>query len=229
MMAVGTEYPNRCALIVGTTGRFLLYLPFNAVGLLLTLWVETTEQQRDRYENGPCYERYVILAFATPILLVLIVISFIPAMFGLFLYALIYRTRRKVCAHMVSPYSDETNNGDRKSLDVEQSTPSIQNSQRTRSISIFSGNVCLLPSHLARYSNLRATHQRARDIAAIVLQDCEGFDEEREGVLREIPENTDIICLQEVFDRTAASILSKGEHHSTNQDHLFNVEVHASH
>lgn len=193
-----TEYSNACTQSIGILARTLLSLPLHMLNVLVSLWKETTDEKIYRHENGPCYERYVLLTVGTPILVCVFILSFIPSLIGLALYVCSLKSRENVTIW--------TNDS------KERETLSM-----TKDLTLLSMNTCLLPTFLAKFNNLSKTKSRSDMMAKILCEspsvdDCSDNSTPQISVDIEdsIQDNLDFICLQEVFDRSAISTLSKG-------------------
>lgn len=187
------EYSSIVGSVAGTVGRILLSLPLYTVNILVSLCKETTEERIYRHENGPCYERYVLLTLGAPVLTCLVVALLAPALIGLALYLCTYRCRRKVC---FAVYDNS---------DINTSTH--------RTVGLATLNTQLTPAFIAKYSNLSKTWKRAKSIADAIPYVATGIgDTELQynaDILDFLP-STQVLCLQGVFDRHAASILANG-------------------
>ena len=192
------EYSNTCSNVFGTAARFLVSLPLHTLNILVSLWKETTEERLDRHENGPCYERYVLLTIGTPILVCLFLVSFIPSAIALPFYLCLISSRRKVTVW------------------TDKSKKWVNNPNISK-LSLLTMNTCLLPTFLAKFNNLSKTKSRSDAIARILCES--GFQgghgsnaapNEPVTIEDSLPCDPDFICLQEVFDRSATSKLSQG-------------------
>lgn len=207
------EYRNKACYVCGCIGRNLLQLPFHLVNAMLSLWKETTAERMERHETGPCYERYVLLTFATPILIILIAGAFVLAFFGLLVYLCAYRTR-----YRTSYYGGWLDGVDQVDTPKNHVKPD-QNKSTHMTLSIMNVNTCLLPTFLAKFNNLSQTTKRAKTIAQILkssenIENDTGIrtlDADVSGCIDFVPADIDFLCLQEVFERAAASEIKKGK------------------
>lgn len=79
--------------------------------------------------------------------------------------------------------------------------------RKTKSISVFTNNTCLMPEGLSRVNNLPFTTDRATLIGDIIINAC--GKRQDEVINEDIPGDLDVICLQEVFNEDAWNILNE--------------------
>uniref|UniRef100_A0A672TJD4 sphingomyelin phosphodiesterase n=1 Tax=Strigops habroptila TaxID=2489341 RepID=A0A672TJD4_STRHB len=163
--------------------RALLAPGFWALNQLLDLRPTTAERRRRR--QSPCgwCRGCAAWALAGPVLAVLLLLSLPVTALGLLLWLPLQAARSPFV------YQHTAAAAPAKPWDLRQ----------RRTFTFLSANLCLLPSGLAKFSNLGQTPQRAADIARQLPP----------PLSESFPPDADILCLQEVFDAAAATCLRR--------------------
>ncbi|KAM6226022.1 LOW QUALITY PROTEIN: sphingomyelin phosphodiesterase 5-like [Porphyrio hochstetteri] len=144
MVLPESPFPNRAVAALDTVASWLLAPGYWALNQLLDLQPTTAERQRPRRCCG-CAG----LALAGLAYMVLLLLSFPLAIVGLLVWLPVQAVRRPFA------YQYTAGTAPAEPWDLRQ----------RRSFTFLSANVCLLPSGLAKFSNLGQTPQRAQYIA----------------------------------------------------------------
>uniref|UniRef100_A0A672TKQ4 sphingomyelin phosphodiesterase n=1 Tax=Strigops habroptila TaxID=2489341 RepID=A0A672TKQ4_STRHB len=173
--------------------RALLAPGFWALNQLLDLRPTTAERRRRR--QSPCgwCRGCAAWALAGPVLAVLLLLSLPVTALGLLLWLPLQAARSPFV------YQHTAAAAPAKPWDLRQ----------RRTFTFLSANLCLLPSGLAKFSNLGQTPQRAADIARRLVPAAPDPDKLPPPLSESFPPDADILCLQEVFDAAAATCLRR--------------------
>ena len=74
-------------------------------------------------------------------------------------------------------------------------------------LTVFTNNTCLMPEGLARINNLPFVLERAKKIGSFLS--TEYFSDSKDYLVTELPSDIDVICLQEVFNEEAWTVLNE--------------------
>uniref|UniRef100_A0A8U8AUV3 sphingomyelin phosphodiesterase n=1 Tax=Geospiza parvula TaxID=87175 RepID=A0A8U8AUV3_GEOPR len=201
-----TPFPSRPLAAVAAVAEALLSPGYWALDRLLALLVPTTAQRARwrRHRAGRCLAAGS-RALLAPALLLALLLALPPALLGLLLWLPAQAKRRPFVHQYV----------------VTTAAAEPWDPRRARGFTFLTANVCLLPSGLARFSNLGRTRRRAEVIGRILAAGGPGLrgpGPERPIPLADpmppvlsarIPPDTDFVCLQEVFDGAAAAALRR--------------------
>uniref|UniRef100_A0A8B9MYJ4 sphingomyelin phosphodiesterase n=1 Tax=Accipiter nisus TaxID=211598 RepID=A0A8B9MYJ4_9AVES len=199
MLLRESPFSSRALVALDGLASGLLAPSFWVVNRLLDLRQTTAERRRQRQRRcGSCRsctgQALAGLAYST-----LLLLSLPLAALGLLLWLPVQAARRPFA------YQYTAGTAPAEPWDLRQ----------RRSFTFISANVCLLPSGLAKFSNLGQTPQRATYIArhlALAPPDPPSAQaaEPVPAVLSErFPADADFICLQEVFEAGAAACLRR--------------------
>uniref|UniRef100_A0A674HU88 sphingomyelin phosphodiesterase n=1 Tax=Taeniopygia guttata TaxID=59729 RepID=A0A674HU88_TAEGU len=188
-------FPSRAPAAVAAVAEALLAPGFWALDRLLALRPTTAQRARwRRHRAGRCLA-VGARALAAPALLLALLLALPPALLGLLLWLPAQAKRRPfVYQHAATAPA-----------------PEPWDPRRARGFTFLTANLCLLPSGLARFSNLGGTRQRAALIARLLApgRPIPLPDPMPPVLTAHIPPDTDFVCLQEVFDATAATTLRR--------------------
>ena len=145
-------FTNRCGQVCHDAGWCLIYPCYWLLNRLISCFISTTAETAARTED-PCYERYVILSFLIPLLIILTLLSMPVALIGFILWAPAQRFK----------YSY---------VYVENKHWNSETAEEFEGVSLTTAtaNVCLMPEFLARINNLADMPRRARVIAQRILE-----------------------------------------------------------
>uniref|UniRef100_A0A8C3JZA3 sphingomyelin phosphodiesterase n=1 Tax=Calidris pygmaea TaxID=425635 RepID=A0A8C3JZA3_9CHAR len=202
MLLPESPFPSRALAALDSLATGLLAPSFWAINRLLDLQPTTAGG------GGGCCG-CVGRALAAPALATLLLLSLPLAALGLLLWLPVQATRRPFV------YQHAAGAAPAQPWDLRE----------RRSFTFLTANLCLLPSGLAKFSNLGDTPRRATAIArrlapgppsprghrdALVAQPGPAVAEAVPVPLAErLPADADFLCLQEVFDAGAATILRR--------------------
>ena len=141
-----------------------------SVQKILSSFKSTTREIADRFED-PCYERYVILTFVLPALVIFLIIYFPIYLTSLIIWALIQRYR-------VRHYCLVAGNG-------SKCTGNSYNRGDIFNIALI--NACLLSESEARNQNLANCQTRARQIANCLLENKNEIHDASPGSSESLP------------------------------------------
>ena len=205
------------------------------INVMLTS-LRLTSEERDRRESeDPCYERYVILSFLLPVMLILTLLYLPVFSISFIFWAPLQKYR--------TPYR----------LKVSENVLDFNNHENCLEdgiLTVVTIDTKLLPEYMARLENLSHTQKRAKKIAESVSLESSGSsktrgtpeteqssdslpglghgqnnsfgndglsDDDKGGIFNlqeEFPNGTDVICFQGVYDwraeRTLVRHLSNG-------------------
>uniref|UniRef100_A0A8V0X7A6 sphingomyelin phosphodiesterase n=1 Tax=Gallus gallus TaxID=9031 RepID=A0A8V0X7A6_CHICK len=185
-------FPTRAVAALNAVAQALLFPAAFTLNLLLDLR-PTTAQRRLRCRWVDVAAR----AALGSLLAVLLLLAMPAAVVGLLLWLPAQRARR--------PFA--------YSCWVPEGPAMPWDGRRRREFTFVSANVCLLPSGLAKFSNLGQTGSRARFLASSLVPQYPtgpkgGAPGDPKGAIRGQPKG-DFVCLQEVFDPMAEAVLCR--------------------
>ncbi|XP_075774762.1 sphingomyelin phosphodiesterase 5-like isoform X2 [Pelodiscus sinensis] len=210
-----SPFPNRPLRGLHRLAQALLFPSYWAVDGLLDLRETTAEKQQRQQQCCVCYPLRVL--FLGSALLLLFILTLPAALLGLLLWLPLQAARR--------PFAY-------KYTQLAHQPAAWELPGKGQALSFISANVCLLPSGLAKWSNLGQTQQRA-EILGHRLTQGEARAGPRDGATRygataasvviempagergagqisaSFPPGVDFLCLQEVFDQRAATRLCR--------------------
>uniref|UniRef100_A0A8D0F643 sphingomyelin phosphodiesterase n=1 Tax=Strix occidentalis caurina TaxID=311401 RepID=A0A8D0F643_STROC len=195
MLLRESPFPNRALVALDYLARGLLAPSFWATNHLLDLR-PTTAERRSRCCS--CAGR----ALAALVYAATLLVSLPLTVLGLLLWLPVQAARRPFA------YQYTAGTAPAEPWDLRQ----------RRAFTFLSANVCLLPSGLAKFSNLGQTPQRAtyiaRQLAPAPPSPAGALVEPQHvpvpvALAERFPADTDFVCLQEVFDAGAATCLRR--------------------
>uniref|UniRef100_A0A8C3ULL2 sphingomyelin phosphodiesterase n=1 Tax=Catharus ustulatus TaxID=91951 RepID=A0A8C3ULL2_CATUS len=188
-----SPFPSRTVAAVAAVAEALLTPGYWSAELLLALQPTTAERAHWRLHRAGPYLAVALRVLAAPVLALALLLALPPALLGLLLW-LPAQARRQpfvlqhtATAAVAEPWEPRSHRG----------------------FTFVSANVCLLPSGLARFSNLAGTRWRAAAIGRLLAAGITMPDPMPPVLSTHIPPDTDFLCLQEVFDAAAANELRR--------------------
>ncbi|CAG5113054.1 Oidioi.mRNA.OKI2018_I69.chr2.g7203.t2.cds [Oikopleura dioica] len=118
-----------------------------------------------------------------------------------------YGSYRESDKHIIFVWKDSNINWSAHVSSIAPEAPPEDVLKReSKTISVFTNNTCLMPEGLSRVNNLPYTLERATQIGDILLNPSGKRHDEI--INEDIPDDLDVICLQEVFNEDAWKILN---------------------
>ncbi|XP_066058251.1 sphingomyelin phosphodiesterase 5-like [Chamaea fasciata] len=160
-----SPFPNRAVAAAAAVASTLLTPGSWTLDRLLALLLPTTAQRaRWRRRRARPWVAVTTRVLATPALLLALVLALPATLLGFLVWLPVQAKRRPVVCHR----------------DPAAVTPGPWDARRARGFTVVTANVCLLPSGMARFSNLGRTRRRAEVIGGMAAGEGSGW---REGLL----------------------------------------------